>query len=681
MRIAAPLAVVVASAVLVGCPQFVDSGGEVEPPGEGEGEPLPPCPARSLGPASSTDDRGVLVVLAGEGGAGFVDGDQPRFNGIGGIGAGTDANGDFVVVSDIFNGTLRRIDRDANVVTTVLGVPLDVGAIDGVCDDVRLNGPRGLVVDPRDGTVWFGDGPCLRHADLVTGETTTIAGDCTTSGDTDAVLGFARFGFLFHDIELDPVSGKLFVADRVNDAIRVIDIERARVDTLAVGFDGPGGLALDLDTNTLYVADTFHHQLKAIDLDDGAVTVIAGSGVEGSDDGPAATATLDAPQALALQGDRLVFGGFDGRLRALDLFSAEVTTLADDTAGFFSPFGTVSSDDDGDGERVLLADLDGGLLALDGDDVTLLLGADRPTGYRDGSGVDARFALPASIVANNAGDAVFVSDSFNNAIRVVQLDDGATTTLLGDPDRIGDVDGAFATAELSFPSGLAIDAAGTTMYVSATGVGAVKKLDLVTETMSSVVDIEDPWEVALDEAINTLYVISSAGQALHAVDLATNTERVVASGFVFPIGVAVVPGSGADPGRVFVADNEDHVLYEIDVDAGTKTAVLGTPGFQGPADGSVDAALLSFPSSLHVADEDGVSVLYIAETGGQIVRRVSLVDFASTFVVGDARLSGSLPAGARVALAGAPILNPQDVVVVGGDIVIAGDTTVVVARP
>ena len=81
-------------------------------------------------------------------------------------------------------------------------------------------------------------------------------------------------------------------------------------------------------------------------------------------------------------------------------------------------------------------------------------------------------------------------------------------------------------------------------------------------------------------------------------------------------------------------------------------------------------------------------MLYVAETGGQTIRRVDLTTVESVFVVGDPFLSGSLPAGSRTALVGAPILNPNDVAVVdavdgsgGTDIVIVGDSTVVVARP
>jgi DNA-binding beta-propeller fold protein YncE len=673
MRCFAVVAVVVA-VVCAGCPE---GGEEGEGEGEGEGEACvdvgpSSCAGRSLGPSPSTSARGVLRVLAGEGGAGFVDGQgaAARFNGVGGIGRFDGCDGGFWVVSDIFNGTLRKIDDDG-VVTTVLGAPLDTGAVDGTCADVRNNGPRGLAVDPRDGSVWYGDGPCLRHADLDSGATVTVAGDCVSGGFVDGDLGAARFGFLFHDVELDAVRGRVYVADRVNDAVRVVDLDAGAVSTLADGFDGPGALALDEDGGVLFVADTFHNAIVSIDVDSGAVTTVAGGGAAGADDGPAADATLDAPQALALDGTRLVFGGFDGKLRALDLLDERVTTLADDTAGFFAPFGAAAG-------RLLLADIDGGLFVVDGDDVAPFAGAARPVGYVDGAGPDARFALPASIVrapAGDGGDAVFVSDSINNAIRVVSLVDGATTTLIGSPDRDDDVDGAFADAGLDFPAGLAIDDAGAFLYVAANGAGSIKRLDLAHETVETVAVVDDPWEVALDEANDKLYVVSSAGGALVEVDLAAGSQRTVASGFAFPIGVAVAAG------RVFVADNEQHALFEVDVDSGDKTVVLGTLGFQGPAAGSQAVALLSFPSSLSSGVEAGDDVLYVAETGGQVVRRVLLRDFSSTFVVGDPQLSGALPAGASVVLDGAPLLNPQDAVVVDGDIVIAGDTTVVLARP
>ena len=662
MRSSLSLAVLPIVVAIAACPPG-DTG-----PGEGEGEDAP-CAERTLGPSSSSAERGVLVVLAGDSGTGFVDGASARFNGVGGIGF----SGDDLIVSDIFNGTIRKIDS-AGVTTTLVGVPLDIGAVDGVCDEVRLGGPRGLAVDPRDGSVWFGDGPCLRHLDVVTGAVSTVAGDCDAPGDKGGKLLDARFGFLFHDIEIDEDTGVLYVADRSNNSIRAIDVAGDNVFTLTDAIDGPGGMALDPATGTLYVAATFDNVIVTVDTTSGFTDTIAGTGNVGSADGPATTATLDTPQGLALlntpDGSVLVFGGFDGRVRVIDLLDATVDTVLTDTAGFFAPFATNAA-----GDAIVLADIDGALFEFDGAGLVQITGPDVPVGYVDGPGSQARFSLPASIVAELSGDAVLVSDSFNHAIRRVDVADGTTTTLIGGPDKDGDVDGAFAVAELNFPAGLAINAAGTALFVAANGAGSVKKLDLVAQTTETIGVVNDPWEVALDEANNLLYVISSTDGTLTEIDLDDGAARVVCDGLLFPIGVAVAAG------QVFVSENENHTVDRVDVVTGAVTVVVGTPGFQGFIDGDAAVALLSFPSSLHAATEGGLDVLYVAETGGQVIRRVALADFSSEFVVGDPLLSGALPPGARVNLADAPILNPQDVAVVGNDLVIAGDTTVQIVKP
>jgi DNA-binding beta-propeller fold protein YncE len=641
------------------CNPPLDAGFE----GEGEGE-LPACEPRTLGPAASTAERGIMIVLAGDGATGFVDGPSARFNGVGGM--GVTSTGD-LILSDIFNGTIRKLDSEG-VTSTLVGVPLDVGAVDGACGDVRLAGPRGLVVDPRDDTVWFGDGPCLRHLDPGTGETATVAGDCDSPGDKGGLLTAARFEFLFHDLEIDPELGLIYVADRGNNSIRVVDVAGDNVFTLTTSIDGPGAMALDTATGTLYVAATFDNVLITVDTTSGFITTIAGTGTPGASDGPVASATIDSPQGMAFLDDTLVFGGFDGLVRVLDLFEGTVTTVVDESAGFFAPF-TVR-----DGV-VVVADNDGTLFELQGTTLVRLTGPDRPVGYADGAGVDARFSLPASVVAELSGDSVLVSDSFNHAIRRVSVDDGTTSTLLGGPGLRGDVDGAFAVARIDFPAGLAIDAAGTSLFVAANGSASVKKIDLVGRTVATVAVVEDPWEVALDEPNQKLYVISSTEGSLTEIDLDDNSARVVCDGLLFPIGVAVVGAS------VFVSENENQTIDRVDVVSGAVSVVLGTAGFQGSIDGDAAVALLSFPSSLHVATEGGLDVLYIAETGGQVIRRVDLADFSSRFVVGSIAASGALPPGARVSLEGAPIINPQDVAVVGPDLVIVGDTTVQLVKP
>ncbi len=655
---------IVAAAALfvdVGCP----APDEPPPP------PTSTCAPQSFGPDESDAARGVLVVVGGEGGAGYIDGRSGRTNGVGGLAPRSDGS---VVVSDIFNGTLRLMAADGSM-QTVAGFPLDVGAVDGGCGEARLGGPRGIVVDPQDDdVVLFGDGPCLRSANLKTGDVVTLAGDCDVPGDDDGPVADARFGFLFHDIEAAD-DGRVFVADRVNDAIRVIDREGGFTITLATGFDGPGGMALVEagGSGTLFIADTFSHAVRAVNIDSGAVSVVAGVvGSAGSVDGTGSQARLDSPQALALvDDDTLLVAGFDGDVRRIVLSSGEVSTIATGLGGFFASFAVRDG-------KALGADLEGAIVSvsIDGNgngDVDVIGGPAVVSGYVDGPAAISRFTLPASVVISPDGERALVSDSFNGAIRAVSLGDGQTSTFLGGTPGV--VDGAFDVAQFDFPAGLALAGAGNTLYVADTGAGAIRVVDFVGETVSTLATMSDPWELAVDEDAGVVVVSSSAEGEVVALDIDSGDVVARVGGFNLPVGVVIVDG------RVFVSDNEDHTISELDLDAETSAVVLGTSGFQGSADGDAAVALLSFPAGLDARVEDGVGVLYVAETGGQVIRRITIDTMESRFVVGDPFLSGALPAGARVELDGAPLLNPNDVAVVADDIVIAGETQVLVARP
>jgi len=644
---------------------LLGAAGCAQPAEPAEPEGPAACAPRTLGPAASADDRGVLVVLAGEGTAGFTDGAHPRFDGVGGLGVVDDG----LVVTDIFNATLRAVDLTTATSTTLLGVPLRAGAIDGTCADVRLNGPRGLTVDPVDhDVVWFGDGPCLRRARRRAGHVATIAGNCQTPGFVDGPLDDARFGFLLHDVEVAG-DGRVFLADRVNDALRVVDVEVGTVSTLARGLDGPGALVLDEDRGHLYVADTFACAIRRFDLQGGDGVVVAGQpGSCGEVDGPATQARLDAPQGMALVGDRLLVGGFSGAVRDVDTVSGAIATVAFVPAGFFAPFAT-------DGDHAVAATNDGALLTLSTSGaVDFIAGPRDPVGFVDGEGADARFALPVAAVALPDGASLVVSDAANHALRLVDANTGATSTLLGGPDRPGHQDGAIGVARLFYPAGLALSADGTTLWVADNGAAAVTRVDLVARTVTTVATIDDAWDLALDENGRALWVVASAPGELVRVDVDTGATTVVATGLAYPVGVAVADGA------VWVAENEGHVVSRVD-DAGTVTVALGTRGFSGVVAGDAAVALLFAPSGLFAVDDEDGPALYVAETGGQVVRRVDRRDRSSRIVVGQTASSGALPAGSRVTLAEATLLNPLDVLVRGDDVIVVGDTTIAVARP
>jgi sugar lactone lactonase YvrE len=80
-------------------------------------------------------------------------------------------------------------------------------------------------------------------------------------------------------------------------------------------------------------------------------------------------------------------------------------------------------------------------------------------------------------------------------------------------------------------------------------------------------------------------------------------------------------------GNVWVADTGNDTIRKI-TPAGVVTTPVGTPGTPGATDGTGPAALFSGPSGICI---DGSGNLYIADTGNDIIRKVTSAGVSSTF--------------------------------------------------
>ncbi|HEY7023663.1 MAG TPA: hypothetical protein VH371_01740 [Candidatus Limnocylindrales bacterium] len=136
----------------------------------------------------------------------------------------------------------------------------------------------------------------------------------------------------------------LWVADTANSRI-VTPNGSGNWQTIAgssigqVGFKGDGGpakrslLSQPFDVAGPYIADTTNHRVRAIDPK-GDIRTIAGNGTQGygGDNGPATSAELSSPQAIAVGGADVSklfiadYGNF--RIREVDLASDKITTVA-----------------------------------------------------------------------------------------------------------------------------------------------------------------------------------------------------------------------------------------------------------------------------------------------------------------------------------------------------------------
>jgi len=255
-------------------------------------------------------------------------------------------------------------------------------------------------------------------------------------------------------------------------------------------FYRPQGLALDGDN--LYVADTENHLIRLINLKSKVVRTVAGTGRQSRNYfliGPARTVSLSSPWDLQLLGRQLfiTMAGMH-QIWKLDLDKNEVSTFAGSgrearldgplvDAGFAQPSGITT-----DGKKLYVADSEANIIrAIDptAGAVQTLVGGDLfEFGDVDGSGDDVRLQHPLGIFAY--GDKLLIADTYNHKIK--ELDPKARTvkTFLG-TGKPGQTDGT--TAAFYEPGGLSV--ASGKLYIADTNNHAIRVVDLKTKETST----------------------------------------------------------------------------------------------------------------------------------------------------------------------------------------------------
>jgi len=260
---------------------------------------------------------GVVSTLAGSGELGFVDGPGSEAAFRNPVGMAVDPKGN-LYVTDYFNYRIRKVTPSGEVSTFAgSGEP---GLVDGPGSVAQFDRPAGAVVD-AEGNLYVTDFANHRIRKISPeGEVSTLAGSGPTGegggGFADGPGTAARFHYPY-GIAID-AKGTLYVVDAGNHRIRKISPE-GEVSTLAgsgeAGFaDGDGstaqlrypyGMAMDAEGN-LYVADTANCRIRKV-TPEGIVSTFAGSGVQGSADGPGSLAQFNVPFDVTLDKDGTLY--------------------------------------------------------------------------------------------------------------------------------------------------------------------------------------------------------------------------------------------------------------------------------------------------------------------------------------------------------------------------------------
>ena len=253
------------------------------------------------------------------------------------------------------------------------------------------------------------------------------------------------------------------------------------------------------------------------------------------------------------------------------------------------------------------------------DSLEAIFRVDLVTGNRtivsnSGKGTGPAFDDPHSIVLDSAGTTAYVVDNRLDAIFHVDLVTGNRTIVSDDDTGTG--------TNFGIPNGIALAPAGTTAYVSDFLLDTIFHVDLSSGvnrgnrtlpfdlSVGSGIDLNFPTGIALDSAGTTAYVISFNSSAIFSVDLTTGDRTIVSSGdtsppvgigpaFDFPWGIVLNPVLP----QAYVMEASVDALFSIDLSTGDRTIVSSSTVGTGPAFANPrDIALNSAGTTAYVLD-------------------------------------------------------------------------------
>ena len=355
-----------------------------------------------------------------------------------------------------------------------------------VTNPASLNIPTGGTVTFSNGAATLGIGSVVNgSASLMTilpagtySVTATYSGTNTFAGSSSTTSA----GFIFNEVGTGTFGNTVTVGGQPATAAELAN---------------PFGVAVG-PTGTIYVADTFNNEIDSVNPNTGVITVLAGNGTAGDVDGPALSAEFQSPRGLALDVplNALFIADRDNNvIRELNLATGMVNTIA----------GTGTFGDGGTGIPATTAAL----------------------------------ANPTAVAVNSSGLDVFIADTFNNVVRELNLTTGIITTVAGTGTAgfSGD-NGPATSAELFDPSGLAVSPAGT-LYISDSDNEVVRAVSASTQIITTIAGTPQtsgftgdgglatsatlftPWGLALNSAGTTLYIADRDNNAIRELNLTT----------------------------------------------------------------------------------------------------------------------------------------------------------------
>ena len=293
-----------------------------------------------------SDLTGKLKQAIGSGTAGFADGGASEATFRQPQGLALSADGNTLYVADTANHAIRSVDLATGTVTTIAGTGQQLDTLPAPGANARkaaMSSPWGLAQVGN--TLYIAmAGIHQLWAMNLTDSTVSVFAGTSREGIDDGERLHATLAQPSGLVsEGGANGGKLFWVDPESSSVRTLPVAGdGNVQTLVgTGLfdygnnDGVGKNAriqhaqgIAIGNGSLFIADTYNHKIRALNLATDRVTTVAGSGSHGWKDGPAKQAEFDEPSGLSYGAGRIYVADTNNNLiRVVDAATGQVSTM------------------------------------------------------------------------------------------------------------------------------------------------------------------------------------------------------------------------------------------------------------------------------------------------------------------------------------------------------------------
>lgn len=528
-------------------------------------------------------------------------------------------------IVDAANSTIRKVDLSSGIITTYAGNGTFLIQGDGgPATAAGIGGVTGIAVDASHNLyISEGAGVRVRQVNAATGIISTIAGTGLSgySGDGGPAISAtfrATAGLAFD------ASGSLYIADSQNQLIRKITATNGAISPNSIistvagtppssqygyptgGYAGDGGpatsatlnspfaVALDSSGN-LFISDEFNSAIRKVTASGGNISTVAGNGicsVLGGDGGSATNSSICFPLGLSVDGSgTVIFVDLISRIREIVPAAPPPATQAS------APAFSIASGNYAGPQTVTISD------ATPGASIYVTVDGSTP------ATTSAGYSLPINVAGSVTIKAISAAPGYlNSAVTSATYDVTASVPLIttvagnGVPGFIA-TSGPASSTMFSSPRGVAFDKVGN-LYISDAGNNVI-------------------WKVSA----GTASIFAGTGTAGNTGDSGPATSATLRA----PGGIAV-DGNG----NLYVADTGNNVVRKITAATGIISTYAGglPPTYNGNLGdgGPATSARLQSPATVAF---DSANNLYIADTYNDRIREVAASTGIITTVAGN----------------------------------------------